>query len=365
MAQLTKQNLNGKTRYRIVYRNLSYARRWLRLSPGTTKATGEQIARNLTELESAMLANVQPSAQSIAWISGIGGDLRKRLQPTMFGVWVPVRESRSVRELFDEFIEFKKATVKESTLKAIRHTSKVVTKFFLPDEMATCVCLESAQELRVRLEKDYSEATCAKFVKVLRRVWGYAIDRHYTTHNPFLEVRTGNQANPERLEYVAAETIETCIAAASPRMGLILTLARFGGLRSPSEVAEITWDDIDWDNKRVTVRSPKTIRQGKPSRVIPLFSQLASNLTRFERTDGLIVPDAKRNNSQELKRLLTKLDIPIWKRLFQNLRASCETDLIKAGHPAHVVAYWMGHTPAVAMKHYLQVTEDDYRRATE
>ena len=365
MAQLTKQNLNGKTRYRIVYRNLSYDRRWLRLSPGTTKATGEQIARNLTELESAMLANVQPSAQSIAWISGIGGDLRKRLQPTMFGVWVPVRESRSVRELFDEFKAFKKPTVKASTLSAIVHAANTTMKFYKPNETVSHIDLESAQEFRSAMIDVYSEATCAKVIKVCRRVWTFAVDRHYTTHNPFLEVRTGNQANPERLEYVGADTIETCIAAASPRIGLILTLARFGGLRSPSEVAEMNWDDIDWDNKRVTVRSPKTIRQGKPSRVIPLFSELASNLTRFDRTNGLIVPDAKRNNSQELKRLLTKLDIPKWKRLFQNLRASCETDLIKAGHPAHVVAYWMGHTPTVAMKHYLQVTDDDYRKATE
>ena len=32
--------------------------------------------------------------------------------------------------------------------------------------------------------------------------------------------------------------------------------------------------------------------------------------------------------------------------------------------PAHVVAYWMNHSTRIAQKHYLQVTDDHYHRAT-
>ena len=42
-----------------------------------------------------------------------------------------------------------------------------------------------------------------------------------------------------------------------------------------------------------------------------------------------------------------------WLRLFQNLRASCETDWVEK-HPAHECAAWMGHSPAIAAAHYLQ-----------
>jgi len=41
-----------------------------------------------------------------------------------------------------------------------------------------------------------------------------------------------------------------------------------------------------------------------------------------------------------------------------------ETELM-AVYPAHVVCAWLGNTPKVAMKHYLQVTEEDYRKASE
>ena len=42
-----------------------------------------------------------------------------------------------------------------------------------------------------------------------------------------------------------------------------------------------------------------------------------------------------------------------WPKLFQNLRASCETDWVET-HPAHECAAWMGHSPAIASAHYLQ-----------
>ena len=42
-----------------------------------------------------------------------------------------------------------------------------------------------------------------------------------------------------------------------------------------------------------------------------------------------------------------------WPRLFQNLRASCETDWVEK-HPAHECAAWLGHSPAIAAAHYLQ-----------
>jgi hypothetical protein len=43
----------------------------------------------------------------------------------------------------------------------------------------------------------------------------------------------------------------------------------------------------------------------------------------------------------------------LWPRLFHNMRASCATDWAEA-LPALVVAKWLGHSPLLAVKHYLQ-----------
>ena len=52
-----------------------------------------------------------------------------------------------------------------------------------------------------------------------------------------------------------------------------------------------------------------------------------------------------------------------WPQLFQNMRASRATELVK-DFPEHVVTAWMGHSKRIAQKHYLQVTEEDYKQAS-
>jgi hypothetical protein len=49
---------------------------------------------------------------------------------------------------------------------------------------------------------------------------------------------------------------------------------------------------------------------------------------------------------------------------WHNLWATRQTEL-SAEFPLHVVCYWMGNKQAVAAEHYLQVTEEDFRRGAK
>ena len=51
-----------------------------------------------------------------------------------------------------------------------------------------------------------------------------------------------------------------------------------------------------------------------------------------------------------------------WPRVFQNLRASRETELTNV-FPLHVAAGWIGNSAAVAKEHYLSTTEDHFTQA--
>jgi len=48
--------------------------------------------------------------------------------------------------------------------------------------------------------------------------------------------------------------------------------------------------------------------------------------------------------------------------LFHNLRASRETELAER-FPIHVVVAWLGNTPEIARRHYLQVTDHHFEQA--
>src|SRR5262249_24790143 len=70
------------------------------------------------------------------------------------------------------------------------------------------------------------------------------------------------------------------------------------------------------------------------------------------------------NLRTQLLRILRKAGVKVWPRLFHNMRASRETELA-ARYPIHVVCAWIGNTARIAVKHYLQVTDDYFARAVE
>jgi hypothetical protein len=63
-----------------------------------------------------------------------------------------------------------------------------------------------------------------------------------------------------------------------------------------------------------------------------------------------------------MERILERAGIKPWPKLFQNLRSSRESELMKV-HGVEVACAWIGNTPAVATKYYLQITDEDYELA--
>jgi hypothetical protein len=61
-------------------------------------------------------------------------------------------------------------------------------------------------------------------------------------------------------------------------------------------------------------------------------------------------------------KIIRRAGLQPWPRLFHNLRASCETDLMKR-FPIHVVCAWIGNTPKIALGHYLQTLDADFKNA--
>ena len=62
-------------------------------------------------------------------------------------------------------------------------------------------------------------------------------------------------------------------------------------------------------------------------------------------------------------KIIRRAGLEPWERVFQNLRASRQTELSQH-FPAHVVCGWMGNSEAVAGEHYLHTTDADFQKAT-
>lgn len=127
---------------------------------------------------------------------------------------------------------------------------------------------------------------------------------------------------------------------------------------------------MDWDAGRLLVRSSKTEGYaGKAERAVPILPELRPLLLdAFEAAEPgaeWVVGRYRQRNANlrtQLQRILRRAGVEPWPRLFHNLRASCQTELAER-FPAHVVSAWIGNSEAIAAAHYLQVTDDHFRRA--
>jgi len=61
-------------------------------------------------------------------------------------------------------------------------------------------------------------------------------------------------------------------------------------------------------------------------------------------------------------KILRKAGIEPWPRLWQNLRSSYESDLA-ATFPIATVTKWLGNGPSVALRHYVDPTDEAFERA--
>ena len=143
------------------------------------------------------------------------------------------------------------------------------------------------------------------------------------------------------------------------------TLMRYQGLRVPSEMNELRWDDVDIAGGRIRIHSPKTAHiQGKESRLAAIMSEVLPYLEQMseEATEYVLPRLAHKNYRKSFLRYLKVAGLDPWPALFNNLRKSAVTD----AHdwlPSHVCNAWFGHSETIFREHYGQVTEEHFKAA--
>ena len=265
---------------------------------------------------------------------------------------------------FLEAYKAERVDVKPNTVKAWNTSIKRLVAFF-GDVPLRNVTHEKTALYRVHLVQDgYREASISKMIGVAHR-------RKLIDDNPFQYVERGSQINKDREYYVTEDEARLLIdACPNAKSRLIIALARYAGLRIPSELRGLRWSEINWADGRFIVHSPKTERKGKPKRVVPIFWKLRPYLEEaFEVSpegEDRIFPEIhdKKSMGSWIHKLADRAGVKLWEKPFQNMRSSCATDL-NDEFPSKACAEWLGHTEQIADRHYRQVTDEHFERATK
>lgn len=289
----------------------------------------------------------------------------------------------SVHHYVDEWIARWSNGKKKQTQTSMSNLTRNLKEFFSKELMLSELDEVHGEDFEAFLRDKMflSSATIARRCSYARTIFRRAFRRKLTGCNPFDDIGKGSPANTKRRRFISHETIYEAIKACpNVEWRCLLALARFGGLRVPSETFLIRLDEIDWDQDRFFVHSPKTEHhEGKESRLVPIFPELRPYLEEAweAAADGQewllqglrnyygVPSETKRVQvGKPFIKILERARIPVWPKVWQNLRASRETDL--ADHfPMHVVTAWIGNSERVAKAHYLQVTEEHYGRAVK
>jgi len=270
-----------------------------------------------------------------------------------------------------------RSDVKPSTATVWRRTQNHFNRFFGDERLLRDVNVGDAKDFRRHLKnRSLAEDTVRRTCGIAKQFFEDAIDRGLITRNPFKhrDLPTATGAGDKSREFFVNRELTEKVLEMLPdaQWRLMFALARFGGLRCPSEVLSLRWGDIDWENSRMTVSRPKTEHHENGAfRVVPIFPELRSFLDECfelaeEGAEFVILRYRKLDSNYGvlLTKRLKQAGLPTWPKPFQNLRSTRETELVEQ-FPIHVVCAWIGNSQLIAAKHYLQVTDDHFDKAVQ
>ena len=368
MASISRDKNGTK---RILFTDEQGKRRTIRLGDVNAKAA-ESFKLRVEALITAQRMGVPLDGELSAWLRDLSETMHGRLAAVGL---IESRVNATVVTLEMLLKRFEaNSIVKATTRRTNQQTLQSLLNHFGGEMAINTLNVASADEWRKAIsESGLATATVSKRVRVAKAIFRKAVKWDLLLRNPFEDLRSGSQSNPDRAFYITHEMMHAVLnECASDQWRCILILCRYAGLRCPSELIGLTWGDVNWERKLLTVRSPKTAGyEGHEVRIVPITKEvmpILETLYHKAETGSVEIIDRQLNTGSNLrtnlKRMILRAGMKPWPRLFQNLRSSRATQWLDEAFPPHAVADWMGHSQEVLSKHYTQVLDTHLERAT-
>ncbi len=376
MASIARDK-NGTRRIQFVA--LDGRRMTIRLGRASQR-TAEGVKYRVEHLLESLRFNRSMEADLAEWVLGLDLDLAKKLARVGLVPDPEAKPAVTLATFLKSYIEGR-ADLKPATKIVRGQVIRDLNEYFGEDREVQTISPGNADDFKQWLVgRKLAPTTIHKRLQVARSFFNAMRRRTLIAENPFDGVKSAATGIKDRQRFVTrAEITQVLKACPDHHWRSIVALSRYGGLRCPSEVLSLRWQDIDWDAGRILVASPKTEHHaGKASRTIPLFPELRTILDEAFALapEGTVYVVDERyrkaamgpggwmnaNLRAHFQRIVRRAGLEPWPRLFHNLRASRETELVET-YPLQVVTDWLGNTPKVAMRHYLMTTDEHFSSA--
>ena len=321
-----------------------------------------------------------PDKKTLAWLEAATPEIREKLAKAGL---VKVPKTYTLRELWDSFLK-QKTGIKDSTRDGYDYVEQRFFAFFDGATTLSELTSDQIEDWKFFLQTEYRsprtgkplvESSTAGTITKTKAIFNWAKTKKWLVESPLDGVGRGSFVDRENDRFITRDEYDRLLDACPCQdWRAIIALARYGGLRCPSEVLRLRWSDVNWEKDRFYVRSPKTEHHaGKEGRLVPLFSELRIELEKLFESDSsdgaeFVITryrDPERTNlGTQFGRIVQLAGIEPVPRPFDNMRASRSTE-IYAEYGSFLESQWIGHSSKIAKDHYLQVREEDFERAVK
>jgi integrase len=341
--------------------SLSGKQRTLYLGKKFTASAAERVSRLVTEIIACRDRGDKLPVDLLYRVRELSPRVRESLE--RFGL-VTNCFGMTLKELF-RCHEQTKERQKIGTIRHYREWYNRFIGFFGANVKVSSITKEKAEKFADFCEDALSPCTIYRGLGTCRAIFDYAVSKGVIAVDPFSNIYRGQRTNEERMYYVERDVIAKVLSYCSDNYErLIVVLARYGGLRIPSEIRNIRYRDF----ADTIIKIHKDTKTG--ARDVPLFREIKDVFSRLSGSpDDLIFSDNYRTDWGAwtmLSNILEYNGVERWPKLFVNLRASCIMDLVEYGYSEKTLDAIFGNSTEVRKTHYIKLQQEkEYKKVLD
>jgi integrase len=202
--------------------------------------------------------------------------LKRKTELGLGRVAVRPSETLTVNELLDSYI----AQIENlATQKRYRLSQRVLTPICGMCRITDVDAFTFDRFKDFRIKEGVSPAGINRDIAVYRAAFNFAVERRLLTHSPLAGVKLFNETKhrkpPRTISFPEEQRILMCCDV---RLGLIVTVLLYTGMRVGIEALRIKWTDVDFEDAVITVAQSKT---AAGLRALPMTKFVASELQKW------------------------------------------------------------------------------------